>query len=81
MNKVEAQPSIAPDARILVRAAPPTQTEASKKRWLILAGGSLMGLLLGSSFVLVRNFPFGVFRTPEQVTHATGWFAPSCRRL
>lgn len=72
MNKAEEQPSIAPDARILVRAAPPTQTEASKKRWLFLAGGSLMGLLLGSSVVLVRNFPFGVFRTSQQVTHATG---------
>lgn len=72
MNKAEEQPSMAPDARILVRAAPPTQTEASKKRWLFLAGGSLMGLLLGSSVVLVRNFPFGVFRTAQQVAHATG---------
>jgi polysaccharide biosynthesis transport protein len=74
MNKVEAQPSIASDALVLMRAAPPTQTEASKKRWLILAGGSFMGLLLGGSVVLVRNFPFGVFRTPRQVTHATGLF-------
>jgi succinoglycan biosynthesis transport protein ExoP len=72
MNKVDAQPSVAPDARVLMRAAPPTQTEASKKRWLILAGGSFMGLLLGGSIVLVRNFPFGVFRTSQQVTHATG---------
>ena len=74
MNKVEAQPSIASDALVLMRAAPPTQTEASKKRWLILAGGSFMGLLLGGSVVLVRNFPFGVFRTSQQVTHATGLF-------
>jgi succinoglycan biosynthesis transport protein ExoP len=74
MNKVEAQPSIAPDALVLMRAAPPTQTEASKKRWLILAAGSFMGLLLGGSVVLVRNFPFGVFRTSQQVTHATGLF-------
>ena len=57
-----------------MRAAPPSQTEASKKRWLILAGGSFMGLLLGGSVVLVRNFPFGVFRTSQQVTHATGLF-------
>jgi succinoglycan biosynthesis transport protein ExoP len=74
MNKVEAQPSVASDALVLMRAAPPTQTEASKKRWLILAGGSFMGLLLGGSVVLVRNFPFGVFRTSQQVTHATGLF-------
>jgi succinoglycan biosynthesis transport protein ExoP len=74
MNKVEAQPSIASDVLVLMRAAPPTQTEASKKRWLILAGGSFMGLLLGGSVVLVRNSPFGVFRTSQQVTHATGLF-------
>jgi succinoglycan biosynthesis transport protein ExoP len=74
MNKVEAQPSITSDVLVLMRAAPPTQTEASKKRWLILAGGSFMGLLLGGSVVLVRNFPFGVFRTSQQVTRATGLF-------
>jgi polysaccharide biosynthesis transport protein len=72
LNRFEAQPSVAPDARVLMRAAPPTQTEASKKRWLILAGGSALGFLLGSAFVLARNFPFGVFRTSQQVTHATG---------
>jgi len=48
------------------------QTESSKKRLLILAGGSVMGLLLGAAFVLARNFPFGVFRTSQQVTYATG---------
>jgi len=72
LNRVEAQPSITPDARILMRAAPPTQTEASKKRWLILAGGSMMGLLLGVGILLGRTFPFGVFRTSQQVTQATG---------
>jgi polysaccharide biosynthesis transport protein len=72
MSNVEARPSIGSDALVLMRAAPPTETEASKKRWLILAGGSFMGLLLGGSVVLVRNFPFGVFRTSQQVTQATG---------
>ena len=72
MNRVEAQPAITPDVRVLMRASPPTQTESSKKRWLILAGGSLIGLLLGSAIVLARNFPFGVFRTSQQVTQATG---------
>jgi succinoglycan biosynthesis transport protein ExoP len=71
-NKVEAQPSIAPDARVLTRAAPPLQTEASKKRWLILAGGAMTGLFLGGAFVFARSFPFGVFRTSQQVTTATG---------
>jgi succinoglycan biosynthesis transport protein ExoP len=72
MNRVEAQPSITPDARVLMRADPPLQTESSKKRLLILAGGSVMGLLLGGAFLLVRTFPFGVFRTSQQVTYATG---------
>jgi succinoglycan biosynthesis transport protein ExoP len=72
LNKVDAQPAITPDARVLMRAAPPTQTEASKKRWLILAGGSVMGLLLGCGILFGRTFPFGVFRTSQQVTYATG---------
>jgi succinoglycan biosynthesis transport protein ExoP len=72
MNRVEAQPSITPDARVLMRAAPPSQTESSKKRLLILAGGSILGLLLGGAILLVRTFPFGVFRTSQQVTYATG---------
>jgi len=72
MNRVEAQPSITPDARVLMRATPPLQTESSKKRLLILASGSLMGLLLGGAIVFARDFPFGVFRTSQQVTHATG---------
>jgi succinoglycan biosynthesis transport protein ExoP len=72
MNRVESQPSITPDARVLMRANPPLQTESSKKRLLILASGSVMGLLLGVAILLIRNFPFGVFRTPQQVTYATG---------
>lgn len=71
-NRVEAQPSITPDARILTRATPPLQTESSKKRLLILAGGAAIGLLLGSGIVFAREFPFGVFRTSQQVTQATG---------
>jgi polysaccharide biosynthesis transport protein len=74
INRVDAQPSITPDARVLMRAAPPTQTEASKKRLLILAGGSFLGFLLGGCFLLQRDFPFGVFRTSQQVTDATGLF-------
>jgi polysaccharide biosynthesis transport protein len=72
MGKVEAQPSIAPDAIVLMRASPPTQTEASKRRLIILAGGSILGFLLGGCFVLLRDFPFGVFRTSQQVTNVTG---------
>ena len=69
---VDAEPSITPDARVVTHAAPPTQTDASKKRFLILAGGSILGFLLGCGLVLGRNFPFGVFRTAQQVSRATG---------
>jgi polysaccharide biosynthesis transport protein len=72
LNRVEAQPLMTPDARVLSRADPPLQTESSKKRLLILASGSVMGLLLGGAIGLARNFPFGVFRTSRQVTYATG---------
>jgi succinoglycan biosynthesis transport protein ExoP len=72
MGRVEAQPAVTPDVRVLMRASPPTQTESSKKRWLILAGGSVIGFLLGGALVFARNFPFGVFRTSQQVTQATG---------
>jgi succinoglycan biosynthesis transport protein ExoP len=71
-NKVEAQPAITSDARVLMRATPPLQTEASKKRFLVLAGGSVMGFLIGGALLMLRNFPFGVFRTAAQVTQATG---------
>jgi succinoglycan biosynthesis transport protein ExoP len=32
----------------------------------------MMGFLLGSALVFARSFPFGVFRTSQQVTAATG---------
>ncbi len=66
------QPSITPDARIVTHATPPVQTEASKMRLLILAGGSFMGFLLGGALLLARDSPFGVFRTAQQVSRATG---------
>jgi succinoglycan biosynthesis transport protein ExoP len=72
ISRVDAQPSIKPDARVLSRAIPPLEPEASKKRLLILGGGSVMGLFLGAAFVLFRTFPFGVFRSSRQVTDATG---------
>ena len=68
----ERPASITPDARVVTHATPPAQTDASKKRFLILAGGSFLGFLLGCVVVLARNFPFGVFRTAQQVSRATG---------
>jgi succinoglycan biosynthesis transport protein ExoP len=73
-NKADADPNIFSDAHIITRAAVPFQTESSKKRLIVLAVGCLFGLLLGTSAALAREFPFGVFRTPEQVKRATGIF-------
>jgi succinoglycan biosynthesis transport protein ExoP len=73
-NKVDANANIFSDAQIISRAAAPTQTESSKKRLLVLAVGCFFGLCLGSGAALAREFPFGVFRTPEQVKRATGLF-------
>ena len=71
-SRVESEPSITSDVRVLMRATPPLETESSKKRLLILAGGSVLGLLLGGAIVLAKSFPFSVFRTSQQVTNATG---------
>ena len=73
MNKFyDGETSLTPDARLVTRATPPSQTDASKIRLLVLAGGSALGLLLGGGLILLRDFPFGVFRTAQQVNLATG---------
>ncbi len=73
-SKVEASAPITSDAMIITRAAVPTQSEPSKRRILGLALGSLFGFLFGTGLIFLREFPFGVFRTSEQVTQATGLF-------
>ena len=62
MSKVEAQPSITPDVRVLNRATAPLQTESSKKRLLIFAGGSMMGLLLGVRVRIREELPLWRFQ-------------------
>ncbi len=73
-SKADAQPLISADARIITRAAPPSQSEASKRKLILLAGSSLLGMLLGIAAVFARDFPFGVFRAPAQVRRATGLY-------
>lgn len=68
----DADVSRMPDARIVTRATPPTQTDNTKLRFLIMAGGSMLGLLFGGALILAKDFPFGVFRTAQQVSLATG---------
>jgi polysaccharide biosynthesis transport protein len=74
-NKLEDQLLILPDARILTHAAVPSQTESSKKRLMVMAGSSLLGLALGAALVLSRHYPLGVFRTTGQVKQALGLMA------
>ena len=57
MNNVEAQPSIGSDALVLMRAAPPTQTEASKKRWLDPGWRVVYGLAAGRFRCPGKEFP------------------------
>lgn len=71
-NKPDREPAVFPDARILSRGAVPTQADSSKKRLIGLAGGTMLGLLLGSALLLARNNPFGVYRTPEQIKASLG---------
>src|SRR5258708_21383966 len=71
-NRVEAQPSTTPDARVLTRATPPLQTESSKKRWLILAGGPVLGLLLWGRSLLAREVPLCRFLTLPRLAYPTG---------
>ena len=68
----DADVSRTPDARLVTRATPPADTDNRKQRLLMLAGGSMLGLLLGGALVLAKDFPFGVFRTAQQVNLATG---------
>ena len=77
MNKVEAQPSIAPDARVLTRADPPLQTEASKKRLLILASGSMLGLLLGGAYRIGQELSVWRFQNLS-ASNLRDWAALRC---
>ena len=52
------------NARIITRAAPPL-FKSTKKPLAILAGSTLLGLLLGCGLVLGREWLADVFRTPK----------------
>jgi succinoglycan biosynthesis transport protein ExoP len=71
-SKFERHLMFLPDARILARAAVPTQTESSKKRLVVLGASSFLGLLMGAALVFWRTFPIGVFRTADQVKTSLG---------
>jgi polysaccharide biosynthesis transport protein len=71
----DTQPSMLADARIMTRASVPLRQEVSKRRFVLVGAGTLLGALLGLAWVFAREFPFGVFRTPRQLRDATGIFS------
>lgn len=71
-NTMESRFSILPDARIVTRASKPLRADSSKPAIILVAAGSLAGIILGLLLVFLRENPFGVFRTAEQVKRATG---------
>jgi polysaccharide biosynthesis transport protein len=64
------------EARIITRASPPL-SKNSNKPILVVVGGLVCGLLLGTGGALAREFAIGAFRTPEQVRQFTGIYCVS----
>ncbi|MDX2205216.1 MAG: AAA family ATPase [Hyphomicrobiaceae bacterium] len=65
----------AQEARIITKARPPLRKDSSKKRLVLMGGCLALGLLLGIGGAIARDFPFGVFRTADQVVKATGLYS------
>ena len=70
INSVQTQTIPVRDARIVTRAAPPLH-KSSKKSMAVLAGGIMLGLLLGAGAAIGKEWAAGVFRTPSLVRQAT----------
>ena len=76
-NQLSVQPlNPIQDASIITRAAPQLHVSSSKSL-AVLAGGFVFGLLFGAGGAVARELAAGVFRTPEQVKHATGIYCVS----
>jgi polysaccharide biosynthesis transport protein len=71
----DGQSSMLADARVVTRASVPMRPEVSKRRFVLVGAGTLLGTLLGLALVFAKDFPFGVFRTPQQLKDATGIFS------
>jgi uncharacterized protein involved in exopolysaccharide biosynthesis len=59
------------DSRILSNAVIPTSPVAPKKTMILLLS-ALLGLMVGSAYVLAREMMQNTFRTPEDLEAATG---------
>lgn len=62
------------DAHIIARAAPPLRKNPNKSMF-VLAAGVIFGFFGGLAAVIGREWAAGVYRTPEQVTRATGIYS------
>jgi polysaccharide biosynthesis transport protein len=80
-TRAEGQAPLLADARIVTPASVPLRPEAAKRRGLLLGAGTLLGTLLGLALVLAKDFPLGVFRTPQQLRDATGIFSVALPQL
>ncbi len=73
LNKAQTEAMLPQEARVITRAAP-SLAKSVKKPLLILAGGTMLGLLLGAAFVLARELLPAGFRSSDQVKQATGLY-------
>ena len=64
VNAIQSESMPVQNARIITRAAPPL-FKSTKKPLAILAGSTMLGLLLGAGLVLGREWLADVFRTPK----------------
>jgi succinoglycan biosynthesis transport protein ExoP len=73
ITKVQSDALSVQDARILTRAAPPLG-KSLKKSFLALAGGVIMGILLGAGTSLATELYTAGFRSSDQVKQTTGYY-------
>ncbi len=71
-REAQTQASVFPSFRVVKRASVPVRTDSAKKKLFVIAASTLIGVLFGGLIVFSREFPFGYFRTPDQIGRATG---------
>jgi polysaccharide biosynthesis transport protein len=71
MDSVQQQSFPMTEGRVITRASPPS-AKTSPKSFLILAGGTIGGLVLGLGLAILREIADRVFRTGKQVEARLG---------